>query len=169
MFTGLCGHWKAIEGFLEITETIGSILNSPGVCMKHEGSQKYSQAQGWDRDQQHQGHTRTGISSPWIPTSDTAKVLKWPQEMHLHLFLCLFLPLAGCGSSAVPVLRELRGEGTQTQCFHCPSPTISSAASGGSCFGELSCGRKAEPLATPTALCFYHSLEWISSLTRVGV
>lgn len=124
---------------------------------------------GTEISKDNQGHTRTEIISPWIPTSDTAKALKWPQALWQQKCTCTFFCACschwlGCGSSAVPVLREVCGEGAWTQCFNCPSPPLGRAASGGSCFGELTCGKK----ATATALCFYHSLQWTSSLTRVG-
>lgn len=75
-------------------------LNNPGVCMKHEGTQKYSQATGvgqssiTSRTHQNQDHLpldpHLGHSEvPEVTTTSSAA------EMHLHNFLCLFLPLAG--------------------------------------------------------------------------
>lgn len=122
--------------------------------MKHEGTQEYSQAAGLGSVTSRTHHS--GIISPWIPSPDTAKVLRWPQALQQQKCTCTFFwasfcHLLGCESSAVPVLEEMCGEGTWTQGFPCSSPTLSSAAS---CFGELTWDRKAEPLAAPLCSAF---------------
>lgn len=140
------GHWKAAEGFLQVTETMVCILNSPGVCMKQEGTQKYS---GGGTETSNIKDTPELGSSP-LGSPPQTQQRSWSDH---NLFSSRNAPApfpvlvsATCWAVRAQLCPSL---GTWTQCFKCPSPTLSSA---GSCFGELTCGRKQSSANTHCSL-----------------